>query len=320
VSPFPWAFLGTPDAAVPSLRALAAAGAPPSLVVTPAAKRRGRGPAPSPCPVAAAAAVLGIDVLETEDVNRPASLSALHARRPELLVVVAFGQILRREVRSLPRLGCLNLHFSLLPRWRGAAPVQRAVEAGDGTTGVTVQRIVARLDAGPVVARRPVEIGDDERAGELEARLADVGAALLADVVLHARDTGSLIEGKPQDESLATRAPKVAKTEGAADFRWSPEEFCRRARALHPWPLLHAEARNAGRRAAPVAIHRAAVGRTRGLGGDPGLVVAAGKDGIEVACGAGSVRLLEVQRPGGKVLDAAAFLNGFPLKPGDRLG
>jgi methionyl-tRNA formyltransferase len=301
---------------VPSLRALAASGAAPSLVVTPPPKRRGRGEAPTPSPAAAAADVLGIPVLAAEDVNRADAIGAIHSRRPDLLVVVAFGQILKREILALPRLGCLNLHFSLLPRWRGAAPVQRAIEAGDELTGVTVQRIVARLDAGPVIARREEEIRNGERAGELEGRLADLGAALLADVVIHTLETGALIEGKPQKEKDATRAPKVAKEEGVADFTLDPAALCRKVRALHPWPLVHAELRAENRKPDTVAFHRVRPGRTNG--GAPGEVLAAGKDGIEIACREGSVLVQELQRPGGKVLAAAAFLNGFPVQPGDR--
>ena len=295
-------------------------GAPPSLVVTPPPKRRSRNEKPAPCPVAAAAEILGIPVHPTDDVNDPGAVGAIHARRPDLLVVVAFGQILRREILSLPRLGALNLHFSLLPRWRGAAPVQRCVEAGDETTGVTVQRIVARLDAGPVVARREEEIRPGERAGELEERLADLGAALLADVVGHTLETGVLIEGKPQKEREATRAPKIGKEEGDADFSLEPDAFVRRARALHPWPLVRASIRGGAGRKDTVTIHRAATGRAAAGGKPAGTVLSAAKDGIVVACGKGSVVLLGLQRPGGKVLDAGAFLNGFPVAAGDRFG
>lgn len=264
--------------------------------------------------------MLGIPVLATEDVNGAGALGAIHARRPDLFVVVAFGQILRKDVRSLPRLGALNLHFSLLPRWRGAAPVQRAIEAGDEVTGVTVQRIAARLDTGPLVAKREVPVEPGERAGELEARLADIGAALLADVVLHAAESGVLIEGKAQDDSKATAAPKIRKEEGIADFTAGPEHFCRRARALHPWPLSRAVLRAGKREAGPVSFHRVLPARAGGVAAEPGTVLAAGRDGLEIACGGGSVLLTEIQRPGGKPLDAAAFLNGFPVKPGDRFG
>jgi methionyl-tRNA formyltransferase len=270
--------------------------------------------------VAAAADVLGIPVLAVEDANAAAAVGAIHARRPDLLLVVAFGQILRREIRSLPRLGSLNLHFSVLPRWRGAAPVQRALEAGDESTGVSVQRVAAKLDAGPVVAKREVPIEPGERAGELEGRLADLGAALLADVVLHAAETGSLIEGKRQDERQVTLAPKVRKEEGRADFGVEPAVFCRRVRAFHPWPLVHGLLRAGKKGPETVSVHRAEPGkaRRRGAAAEPGRVLAASAEGIEIACGGGSVVLRELQRAGGKVLDAGAFLNGFPVKPGDR--
>jgi methionyl-tRNA formyltransferase len=310
-------FLGTPEAAVPSLRTLAAAGTKPVLVVAPPDKVRGRGGRATACATAAAADILGIPVLATPDVNSASAVAALHARRPDLLVVVAFGQILRREILELPRLGALNLHFSLLPRWRGAAPVQRALEAGDETTGVTVQRVAAKVDSGAVVARREVPVEPGERAGELEARLADIGAALLADVVAHVADSGTLIEGKAQDASQVTMAKKVHKEEGRADFALAPAAFCARARALHPWPLVHAEVTPAGRKAVSVALHRVLPGKPKGVKEKPGTVVAAGRDGIEVAAGGGSVVVTELQRPGGKVLAAEAFLHGLPVKKGD---
>ena len=311
-------FLGTPEAAVPALRTLVAAGLPPGLVVVPPDRPRERGGPSAPCAVRAAAEVLGIPVLATPDVNAAGGVAALHARRPDLLLIVAFGQILRREVLSLPSLGGLNLHFSLLPRWRGAAPVQRALEAGDATTGVTVQRVAAKLDAGAVVARREVEIEPGERAGELEDRLADIGAALLVDVVAHAAETGALIEGKPQDASLVTLAPKVKREEGAADFSLAPAAFCAKVRAMHPWPLVSAEFRPAKGKPARISFHRVRPGKPSGTRAAPGSVLAAGKDGIEIACGGGSVVLETLQRPGGKPLDAAAFLNGFRVAKGDR--
>ena len=280
-------------------------------------KRRGRDAAGSPCPAAAAAEVIGIPVHATADVNAPGSLAAIHGRRPDLLVVVAFGQILRREVMALPRIGAVNLHFSLLPRWRGAAPVQRAIEAGDETTGVTVQRIAAKLDSGAVVARREVPVLSDERAGELEARLADLGAALLTEVVAHTAETGDLIRGKPQDETLVSVARKVMADEGRARFVQTPEAFCWKARALHPWPLVSAEVTSGKRKPETVSFHRVAPGKPSGVEAEPGTVLAAGKAGVEIACGGGSVLLTEMQRAGGKVLAAEAFLNGFPLKPGD---
>ncbi len=314
----PSVFLGTPEAAVPALRALVAAGLAPDLAVTPPHRPRGRGGRVEPCPVAAAAEAAGIPVHATEDVNSPLSLGAIHARRPALLLVVAFGQILGDDLLRVPGLGALNLHFSLLPRWRGAAPVQRAIEAGDAVTGVTVQRVVRKLDAGPVIALRETEVGTGERAGELEARLADLGAALLAGIVAHAAETGALIPGKEQDERLVKVARKVRKEEGRAEFAQSPAAFCWKARALHPWPLVTAELRAGARKPERIALHRVEPAALDGVAEEPGTVLAAGKEGILVACGGGSVRLTSLQRPGGKVLEAAAFLNGFPVRPGDR--
>ena len=268
--------------------------------------------------MAAAAEAADIPVHAAGDVNEAASLGMLHARRPDLLVVVAFGQILRRDLLAMPRLGALILHFSVLPRWRGAAPVQRALEAGDPSTGVTVQRVAAKLDAGPVVAVRETEILPGERGGELEARLADLGAALLAEVVAHVADTGTLIPGKPQDPALATRARKILKEEGRAEFAQSPAAFCWKARALHPWPLVAAEIAHAGGEPTRVAFHRVEPVALAGVDGEPGTVLGASRRGILVACGDGSILVTELQRPGGKVLDAASFLNGFPVAQGDR--
>ena len=291
---------------------------PPSLVIVPPDRPRRRGGHREPCAVGAAAEVLGIPALPVKSVNDPSTVAALHARRPDLCVVVAFGQLMRKEVLSLPRLGFVNLHFSLLPRWRGAAPVQRALEAGDTTTGVSVQRVVRALDAGPIIAKRTVDIEPGERAGELRHRLADIGAALLADVVAHVAESGELIAGKPQDESAVTLAPRVERAEADAEFARSPAAFARQVRAFHPWPLVHATLTAGERKPVPVALHRVEPLDLAGVEKEPGLVLAAGKAGIDVACGDGSLRIRELQRPGGKVLDAGEFLNGFKVKPEDR--
>ncbi len=271
--------------------------------------------------MAAAAEILGIPILRTADVNDGGAVAALHARRLDLLVVVAFGQILREEVLGLPRLGAVNLHFSLLPRWRGAAPVQRALEAGDAVTGVSVQRIVKALDAGPVVASREEPVGPDETAEALEGRLADLGAALLADVVSHAADTGTLIPGKPQDPSGVTHARKVSREDGRADFALPPEVFRRRVRAFHDWPRVTATLHVDGRAPLPVHLHRVeALAAAATASAAPGTVLAAGPAGIDVACGGGALRIRRLQRPGGNPLDAGEFLNGCAIRPGDRLG
>ncbi|MHC4924446.1 MAG: methionyl-tRNA formyltransferase [Planctomycetota bacterium] len=310
-------FFGTPDLAVPSLRALVAAGLTPSLVVGPTDKRRGRGGEPEHAPVVAAAEILGIPAMTVEDVNAHGVVAALHGRRPDLFVIVAFGQIFSDELLEMPRLGALNLHFSVLPRWRGAAPVQRAIEAGDEATGVSVQRVASKVDTGGVVAKRDVVIEPGERTGELRDRLADIGAALVCDVVAHCAETDHLIEGKDQEEAEATWARKVKKEEGVATWVQHPAAFCLKARALHPWPLVHSDLQRDGGKTVRVNFHRVAPARADGVDGEPGTVMAAGKEGIEIACGSGSVLVTELQRSGGKVMAAADFLNGLPLKPGD---
>jgi len=253
-------------------------------------------------------------------VNAPGSVAALRAVRPDLLVVVAFGQILKKEVLGLPRMGAVNLHFSLLPRWRGAAPVARALEAGDPATGVCVQRVARKLDAGPVLARRETPVHPEERAGELEERLAGMGALLLAVVVARAAAEGGLPPGEPQDPGGVTCAARLAKEEGEADFAVDPWTLLRKARAYHPWPLLSSTLRVEGRPPVRVSFHRAAPGRTPPAGAAPGTVLASGREGVEVACGGGSVLFTELQRPGGRPLPAGEFVNGFPIPRGSRMG
>jgi methionyl-tRNA formyltransferase len=269
--------------------------------------------------VAASADILGLPVLATEDINGAPALAALHGRRPHISIVVAFGQILGNDVLALPTLGTVNLHFSLLPRWRGAAPVQRALEAGDLETGVTVQRVVRALDAGPVVAVRRTEILPGERAGELESRLADLGAALLADVLCHAAESGTLIEGREQNPAEVTRARKVYAEDGVADLFLPAETLALRARAFHPWPLLHAELHIAGKPPQDVSLHRVTVEEGAPLPGEtPGTVRSADAGGIVVVCGKNLLRITELQRAGGKAMSAGAFLNGVRVQPGDR--
>jgi len=287
-------------------------------VVTPPERRRGRGGAPTPTPPGAAAASLGIPVLATADVNAPEAVARLRAARPRLLVVVAFGQILRRAVREVAPLGVVNLHFSLLPRWRGAAPVQRAILAGDRVTGVCLQRLVARLDAGPVLASREVVIGPRDDTPALHDRLTVVGAALLHEVVERVL-AGDPPPERPQDESRATYAPRVEREEGDLDLgRESAEEADRRVRALEPWPRCRGLLRRADGAGTEVVV-REARPEPRGSGTAPCTVLAADAAGLVVAAREGALRVTRLQRAGGRPLDAAAFLNGWPVAAGDQL-
>ena len=310
----PVVFLGSEDAAAACLGALAAHGLV-GAVVTPPERRRGRSGRPEPTICGAAAAALGIRVLPVEDVNAEAVLAELRALAPRLLVVVAFGQFLRRPVREIAPLGAINLHFSLLPRWRGAAPVQRAILAGDAVTGVSVQRVTARLDAGPVLAARDVAIEARDDAPSLRGRLIATGAPLLATVVERLL-AGEQIPEREQDEALATPAPSIDRTEGDIDFAAEDAvAIDRRIRAMEPWPRCRA--RLVRRVGDPVEVFLREAWPEAGSG-TPGEVVSADAGGVRVAARDGVLRVTRLQRTGGRDVDARAFLNGFPVAAGDR--
>jgi methionyl-tRNA formyltransferase len=293
-------FLGTSPYAVTVLRRLAGAGLRPVLVVTPPDRRRGRGRRVAPPPAAAAAGELGIDLLQTESVNRPDAVERIHAARPEIAVVCAFGQLIRAPL--LDELEMLNVHPSLLPRWRGAAPIERAIIAGDAETGVSIMRVTAGLDSGPVALKRPVAIADDEDYGTLSARLAEVGAALAVEALERRRDgTLGLTE---QDESRATYAEKIAPDDRRLDPGRPAQELARVVRGLNPhigaYLQLEGEAR-LGVRAA------------RATGGDLGPCEIDGAGGsLLLGCAPGTLELLTVQPPGGRPMSAAAYLRGHP--------
>jgi methionyl-tRNA formyltransferase len=284
--------------------------------VTQPRRRRGRGAGETPTPVAEAAARLGVGLLETADVNAPDALAAIAAAAPRLLVVVAFGQILRRAARESAPLGGVNLHFSLLPRWRGAAPVQRAILAGDAETGVAVQRVAARLDAGAVLASAATPIGPRDTTPALMSRLAETGAPLLAGVV-ERLVAGDAPPETAQDEALVTVAAKIARDEGDLDFASEDAAALdRRVRALGDAPGCRASILRAG--AAPVdVLVREASPEPEG-GADPGRVLAASAAGIVVAARSGALRIARLQRAGGRDVDARAFVNGCPIREGDR--
>jgi methionyl-tRNA formyltransferase len=305
-------FLGSDDVAARCLEVLAPR---TSLVVTQPQRRRGRGGRETPTPAAEAAARLGLDVLETPDINGADDVARIAAVKPRLLVVVAFGQILRKAVREVAPLGAINLHFSLLPRWRGAAPVQRAILAGDAETGVAVQRVVAKLDAGPVVASMATPIGPRDTTTSLRARLVESGAPLLDQVAAQLL-ADEFMTDSAQDESLVTYAAKIAKDEGDLDFAAEDaRQVDRRIRALGDAPGCRA---TLSRATGPMDVFvREATPEAHGVGA-PGDVMAVGASGIVVAAREGVLRITRLQRVGGKDVDARAFLNGFPVREGDR--
>jgi len=301
------AFLGTPDFAVAALAALVEAGHDVACVYSQPPAPRGRGQALKPSPVKAYAEERGIPVRTPASMRAPEEVAAFEALKLDAGVVVAFGQILPAEVLNAPRLGCFNLHASLLPRWRGAAPIQRAIMAGDRVTGVEVMQMTEGLDEGPVLASETVRIDALETAGTLHDRLAAVGADLLART-LGAVERGQAI-AKPQAEEGATYAKKIRPKE--ARIRWDrpAAEVDRKIRGLSPFPGAWFELPTPK---GPARV-KALLSRLEDGEGAPGQVL---DDGLLIACGEGAVRLLRVQREGKGPQDAEAFLRGAPTPAG----
>ena len=294
-------FAGTPDFAVPSLVAAARRNEVVATYTQPD-RPAGRGRALSPSPVKRAALERGIEVLQPESLKTRVARDALAALQPDLLVVVAYGLILPKSILSIPTHGCWNVHASLLPRWRGAAPIQRAIEAGDARTGVCLMQMEAGLDTGPVLLSQSLDISADETGGQLHDRLAALGAQVLADGLGLLR-AGIRPVARPQPAEGVTYARKLEKAEARLDWSRPAAELARKVRAFQPWPV--AEAVLAGER---VRIH-GAVALPGREGAAPGTVLAAGRDGIDVACGEGALRIRVLQREGGRAITAADFLN-----------
>lgn len=294
-------FAGTPEFAVPGLR-VACARAEVVAVYTQPDRPAGRGRALTPSPVKQEALQRGIEVRQPETLRDPEVRAALRALEPDLIVTAAYGLILPKKVLKIPLHGCWNVHGSLLPRWRGAAPIQRAVEAGDAETGVCLMEMEAGLDTGPVLLREATAIGADETSGELYERLAVIGANVLAQG-LGMLAAGTLPAAFPQSMEGVTHAAKIEKAEARLDWNEPADVLARKVRAFQPWPV--AEAVLAGERA---RIH-AAKPLSANTDAAPGTVVAANRDGIDVACREGVLRLLTLQREGGRAVSAADYLN-----------
>jgi methionyl-tRNA formyltransferase len=304
------AFFGTPDFAVPTLRALLNSRHRVIGVVSQPDRPRGRGGVVTPTPVKAIAAAAGIPVLQPDRLKDPAFRDAFARWAPDLAVVAAYGKILPEWLIAVPRLGMINVHASLLPRYRGAAPIQRAVLAGETETGVTIMRIVKELDAGPMFARVTRPILPDATSADVEHDLADAGGALLVTVV------DDIAAGRahetPQDDALATYAPKITKEEGAIDWSRSAWEIHNQVRGLIPWPIAWTHVHGAR-----VQIIRTAPDEHGS--GTPGEVAEAAGDVLRVATGRGALRLLMVKPEGRRAMSAREFLAGHAVAPGVRL-
>lgn len=306
-------FFGTPQFAVPTLARLLASPHEVVAAVTQPDRPRGRGQRVIAGPVKALAVSHGIPVLQPDRLKAPAFLQALGACSPDLGVVAAYGKILPEEVLQVPRLGLINVHASLLPRWRGAAPVERAVMAGDRETGVTIMRVVRALDAGGMLASAGRPIGPEETAEQVEADLSELGAGLLVEIV-DALAAGTAVE-TPQDESLVTYAPRLTKEEGLIDWAQPAIAVHNQVRGLQPWP--HAFAFLRGARFILLRTVPEPVGGSERL---PGTIVEASRDVLRVATGVGHLRILQIQAEGRRPMAAREFLAGHRLAPGDRFG
>ncbi len=304
-------FFGSGAFAIPSFEALLDAGHEVAALVTQPDKAKGRGRQLAPPPLKPVALARGVPVLQPPRVRDPEAREGLRALAPELQVVVAFGQILPRAVIDLGRLGTVNVHGSLLPRYRGAAPVQWAIVNGETETGVTTMLIDEGLDTGPLLLSRATAIGEDETAAELEPRLSRLGAELLVETV-RGLEQGT-VTPRPQDHRQATSAPLIRKEDGRLDWSQPATVLARRIRGFHPWPGT--AARYQGRE---VKVLKA---RPDGEGPDvlPGTVIAVDRDGVTVACGGATrLRLLEVQPESRRSMGASAFAAGARLGPGGR--
>ncbi|WP_119420706.1 methionyl-tRNA formyltransferase [Rhodospirillaceae bacterium SYSU D60015] len=300
-------FMGTPPFAVPTLAALVAAGHRVSAVYTQPPRPAGRGHKEQRSAVHEKALALGLEVRCPASLKGEAEHGEFAALKPDAAVVVAYGLILPKPVLAAPRLGCFNLHGSILPRWRGAAPIERAILAGDAETGVAVMRMEAGLDTGPVLLEARLPIGPRDTAAGLRERLAAIGAGLMVEALAQLAE-GRAVERAQAAEGI-TYAKKIEKGEGAIDWRRPAAEIDRMVRVLSPFPGVTFD--HAGQR---LKVHAAELAEGRG---EPGTVL---DEQGTVACGDGAIRLVELQRPGARALPIADFLRGFPLPKGTKLG
>lgn len=305
-------FLGTPEFAVPSLQALVEEGHEILAVFTQPDRPRGRGNQLAASPVKETALKLGLTVLQPERVRRPEQVSVIAALEPNLMVVVGYGQIIPQSIIDIPEHGILNVHASVLPKYRGAAPIQWVIANGETETGVTIMRIDAGLDTGDMLSQSAVSIDERETAPELSDRLALVGAKLLIQTIKQI-ETGQAVY-QPQDNSLATYAPILKKEDGRIDWTRPARPIYNRLRGFTPWPGAYTTFRGQ-----TLHLHEAIPAKEVSRG-EAGTLIA-GKRTLMVSCGGGTLlELLEVQLEGKKRMRVDAFLNGYGPKPEERLG
>ncbi len=298
-------FAGTPEFAAQALAAIIKAGFEVPLVLTQPDRPSGRGMKSQASAVKQLAVQQGIPVYQPERLKDPATHESIRAAQADIMVVAAYGLILPQAVLDIPARGCLNIHASLLPRWRGAAPIQRAIEAGDAETGVTIMKMEAGLDTGPMLLRQPLVIEDIDTAATLHDKLATLGAAMIVDA-LQRIDS---LSAKPQPDDGVTYAHKIEKSESLTNWQLDAETLSRRIRAFNPFPGMVANIHDA-----PIKLWHA---HAIAADGPPGTVLGADDNGVVIAAKKGAICVSCLQKPGGKRLLAGEFLRGFPLVAGD---
>ncbi|NLC71899.1 MAG: methionyl-tRNA formyltransferase [Desulfuromonadaceae bacterium] len=304
-------FMGTPEFAVPALRTLVELGMPVAAVFTQPDRPKGRGQVLMPPPVKALAEELAIPVIQPARLRQPEAVAELERIAPDLIVVAAYGQILPKNVLEIPRFGCINVHASLLPRYRGASPINKAILEGETETGITTMLMDAGLDTGAMLVRRAIPIGFEETAGELHDRLARLGGEALAETIrLLCRGE---LRPEPQNDAESSYAPLLKKEDGLIDWHETARRIHNQVRGLDPWPGAYSHLRGT-----PVKLYRTLpVAEDRD--GQPGMIAAVSEEGLTVFCGSGALLVREVQLPGRKRLPVAEFLRGHPLTVGELL-
>ncbi|MDD4873154.1 MAG: methionyl-tRNA formyltransferase [Kiritimatiellae bacterium] len=306
-------FMGSADLSCPSLETLLTVDDEVVAVVTQPDRPKGRNLKSSPSPVRVLAESRGISVLTPERINTAESVNALKAFKPDLIVVVAYGQILKRDILQMPPQGCINMHTSLLPKYRGAAPIQWAIANGDKETGVTSMFMNEKMDAGDVVCQKKVLITNNDTGGSLHDKLAGEAAALLRQTVDKIRS--GTVSKSPQIETDATFAPKLTKKDGKIDWTSPSDRIYNRIRAFNPWPCCYCEVP-----AGSGVMLRILQVKVEDTAGSPGQIIDDSGSGPLIACGQGSIRLIQVQPGGRKVMNGADYLRGYRVKVGSILG
>ncbi|MGI9319245.1 MAG: methionyl-tRNA formyltransferase [bacterium] len=310
-------FAGTPAFSLSSLEALVSHSAVDIAgVFTQPDRPAGRGRKLVASPIKQRAVEIGLDVFQPESFKVAGSVSALESLKPDLVVVTAYGLILPQEVLDIPRLGCVNVHASLLPRWRGAAPIQRAIEAGDLVTGVTLMLMQTGLDTGPILASVEVPIEAEDTGGSLHDKLAVAGGRLLSACLGAIRE--QRLEAIPQQDEKATYAHKLTKAEAMIDWNFSAQSISRKIRALNPWPIATTRLGAEGLRLFDAIEVGQRISQTSHC--VPGEIVELSTEGIIVATAQGHLCIRVLQKAGGKTMDANSFVNGTKVKPGMRFG